>query len=75
MEHIGVVWAVCVGVFGALAWIGAGVWKIAQWTQLHDSRAAEVDKWKIATDKRLDDVETAVSDLRIVTARIEERLP
>lgn len=63
--------AVLTPMAGGLLWIGTGVWRIAKWTERHDSRVGHLEDWQAKTDTRLGVIEADVTQLKVEQARLE----
>lgn len=71
MSDFGTMLAIIVPMAGALVWIGTGVWRIAKWTERHDSRVGYLETWKTTTDARIASMEADVTQLKVDTARLD----
>lgn len=71
MDHVSTLVAILVPVAGGLVWIGSGVWRIARWTERHDSRVGHLETWRATTDTRIGAIEADVTALKVETARLD----
>lgn len=74
MEQMTSQLAILTPVAAGLVWIGTGVWRIAKWTERHDSRVQAIETWRVATDKRLDDLEADATTIKVDVAGIKARV-
>lgn len=76
MDHMTSALAVLTPVAAGLVWIGSGVWRIAKWTERHDSRVGHLETWKTTTDAKIAAIEadtTAIKvDVAALRAKVEE---
>lgn len=66
--------AILTPVAAGLVWIGSGVWRIAKWTERHDSRVQAIETWRTGTDKRLDVLEADVTMIKVDVAGIKAKM-
>jgi hypothetical protein len=71
MDHLSTMLAILTPVAAGLIWIGSGVWRIARWTERHDSRVGHLESWKTTTETRIGALEADVTQLKVDTARLD----
>lgn len=71
MDHMSTMLAILTPVVAGLVWIGSGVWRIAKWTERHDSRVGHLEDWQAKTDTRLGVIEADVTQLKVDQARLD----
>lgn len=74
MEHMGSTLAVLTPVAAGLVWIGSGVWRIAKWTERHDSRVGSLEVWKVATDTKLAALDADATALKVDMAALKAKV-
>lgn len=74
MDHLSSLLVILTPVAAGLVWIGNGVWKIAKWTERHDSRVQHLESWRTATDLKLAAIETDATALKVDVAALKAKV-